>query len=100
MMKFLNNTNFQVKMSDNAGKYLCNFTYFHALQSNQNCLFVHVPNRVDQVKQFSQILEKCLVWKPTKQVDTIKKIFIGIGLAGISWLLIRLWRGKGINALL
>jgi pyrrolidone-carboxylate peptidase len=49
LIAFLQNSGFKVKISNDAGNYLCNHVYFHGLQaaeqsiSSTKILFLHVP---------------------------------------------------------
>lgn len=57
ILEFLKKKSFEVTMSDDAGRFVCNYVYYHSLrlaeQKGHKCLFVHVPtfNRVNQEKQ-------------------------------------------------
>ncbi|KAL3337202.1 hypothetical protein AABB24_029715 [Solanum stoloniferum] len=57
ILEFLKNKGFDVTMSDDAGRFVCNYVYYHSLrfaeEKGHKCLFVHVPtfNRVHQEKQ-------------------------------------------------
>ncbi|KAL3368442.1 hypothetical protein AABB24_009344 [Solanum stoloniferum] len=57
ILEFLKKKGFDVTMSDDAGRFVCNYVYYHSLrfaeEKGHKCLFVHVPtfNRVSQEKQ-------------------------------------------------
>lgn len=57
ILEFLKKKGFEVTMSDDAGRFVCNYVYYHSLrfaeQKGHRCLFVHVPtfNRMNQEKQ-------------------------------------------------
>ncbi|KAH0669042.1 hypothetical protein KY289_023535 [Solanum tuberosum] len=57
ILEFLKKKGFDVTMSDDAGRFVCNYVYYHSLrfaeEKGHKCLFVHVPtfNRVNQEKQ-------------------------------------------------
>ncbi|CAI8608569.1 unnamed protein product [Vicia faba] len=55
--KFLKGKNYDVMMSDDAGRFVCNYVYYHSLrfaeQKGNKSLFVHVPlfSRIDEETQ-------------------------------------------------
>ncbi|KAJ4972953.1 hypothetical protein NE237_006127 [Protea cynaroides] len=57
MVKFLKNKGFDVANSDDAGRFVCNYVYYHSLryaeQKGHKSLFVHVPlfSRIDEDTQ-------------------------------------------------
>ncbi|KAG5604582.1 hypothetical protein H5410_026074 [Solanum commersonii] len=61
ILEFLKKKGFDVTMSDDAGRFVCNYVYYHSLrfaeEKGHKCLFVHVPtfNRVNQEKQMEFI---------------------------------------------
>lgn len=61
ILEFLKKKGFEVTMSDDAGRFVCNYVYYHSLrfaeEKGHKSLFVHVPtfNRVSQEKQMEFI---------------------------------------------
>ncbi|KAK4376884.1 hypothetical protein RND71_003180 [Anisodus tanguticus] len=57
ILEFLRKKGFEVTISDDAGRFVCNYVYYHSLrfaqQKGHKSLFVHVPtfNRVNQEEQ-------------------------------------------------
>ncbi|KAK4357523.1 hypothetical protein RND71_023133 [Anisodus tanguticus] len=57
ILEYLKKKGFEVTMSDDAGRFVCNYVYYHSLRSAQQkghkSLFVHVPtfSRVNQEEQ-------------------------------------------------
>ncbi|XP_042496573.1 pyrrolidone-carboxylate peptidase-like [Macadamia integrifolia] len=57
IVKFLKNKGFDVANSDDAGRFVCNYVYYHSLryaeQKGHKSLFVHVPlfSRIDEETQ-------------------------------------------------
>ncbi|CAN0923978.1 Pyrrolidone-carboxylate peptidase [Linum grandiflorum] len=57
MLRFLKKKGFDVMISDDAGRFVCNYVYYHSLrfakQKGHKSLFVHVPlfTRVDEETQ-------------------------------------------------
>lgn len=57
ILKFLKNKDYDVTISDDAGRFVCNYVYYHSLrfaeQKGHKSLFVHVPlfSRVDEATQ-------------------------------------------------
>lgn len=43
---------FQVEISDDPGRYVCNYMYYKSLKKNRNAIFVHVPSYEVIDKQF------------------------------------------------
>ena len=43
LLETLNGAGFPTQISDDAGRYVCNSTYFHSLKAHSKVLFVHVP---------------------------------------------------------
>lgn len=43
LLAALNGAGFPTQISDDAGRYVCNSTYFHSLKAHSKVLFVHVP---------------------------------------------------------
>ena len=47
ILKFLTKKGYDVTTSDDAGRFVCNYVYYHSLrfaeQKGQKSLFVHVP---------------------------------------------------------
>jgi pyroglutamyl-peptidase len=56
-VKFLEKGGFDVMISDDAGRFVCNYVYYHSLrlaeQKGHKSLFVHVPlfSRINQETQ-------------------------------------------------
>lgn len=61
ILELLKKKGFEVTMSDDAGRFVCNYVYYHSLrfaeEKGHKSLFVHVPtfNRVSQEKQMEFI---------------------------------------------
>lgn len=61
ILELLKKKGFEVTMSDDAGRFVCNYVYYHSLrfaeEKSHKSLFVHVPtfNRVSQEKQMEFI---------------------------------------------
>ncbi|CAN1187455.1 Pyrrolidone-carboxylate peptidase [Linum perenne] len=57
MLRFLKKKGFDVMISDDAGRFVCNYVYYHSLrfakQKGHKSLFVHVPlfSRIDEETQ-------------------------------------------------
>lgn len=57
ILELLKKKGFDVTLSDDAGRFVCNYVYYHSLrfaeEKGHKCLFVHVPtfHRVHQEKQ-------------------------------------------------
>jgi len=57
ILKFLKKKDFDVTISDDAGRFVCNYVYYHSLrfaeQKGHKSLFVHVPlfSRIDEETQ-------------------------------------------------
>ncbi|KAF8017545.1 hypothetical protein BT93_H2658 [Corymbia citriodora subsp. variegata] len=59
ILKFLEKKGYDVNLSDNAGRFICNYVYYHSLrfaeQRGGRSLFVHVPpfSRIDEETQMN-----------------------------------------------
>lgn len=57
IQQFLKNKGYDVTISDDAGRFVCNYVYYHSLwfaeQKGHKSLFVHVPlfSRIDEETQ-------------------------------------------------
>ncbi|CAA2967776.1 pyroglutamyl-peptidase 1 [Olea europaea subsp. europaea] len=62
IQELLRRKGFDVTISNDAGRFVCNFVYYHSLryaeQKGHNCLFVHLPpfSRIDEANQMQFIL--------------------------------------------
>ncbi|XP_021293010.1 uncharacterized protein LOC110423181 [Herrania umbratica] len=66
ILKFLKNMGYDVRISDDAGRFVCNYVYYHSLrfaeQKGHKSLFVHVPifskiNEETQMQFAASLLE-------------------------------------------
>ncbi|KAJ8773852.1 hypothetical protein K2173_008315 [Erythroxylum novogranatense] len=61
ILKFLKKKGYDVTLSDDAGRFVCNFVYYHSLrfaeQKGHKSLFVHVPlfSRIDEETQMNTV---------------------------------------------
>lgn len=62
ILEFLKKKGFEVTMSDDAGRFVCNYVYYHSLRfaekKGHKSIFVHVPtfNRVNQETQMEFVV--------------------------------------------
>lgn len=69
LQKHIENFGYKVKVSSNAGNYLCNHVYYHGLRtlskinSKSYIIFIHVPylKNFTDIKFFATVLSDCLL---------------------------------------
>ena len=69
LLAALNGRGFLAERSDDAGRYVCNSTYFHTLGQHPHALFVHVP--MLNASQSATSREPAEIWTAVRLHDAI-----------------------------